>query len=572
VTLLLLVVGLGVLAYQAVRTGLALRQAEAEATTLRTTLADGDLDAAETASDRLAARTEVAREQSDGVLWAAATYVPLVGDDVRAVRQLSSALDELAGRAAGPALAAARTVAQNPLRGDDGAFDVSTARALQTPLAEASAAAGRAAADLREVDPAGLIGPLRPRAAEFKEQVTQLDAALSVGTTATELLPAMLGAEGERTYLLVVQNNAEVRATGGLPGSISVLRARGDRHGLAEQGSAADFGPPDSPPAARLSADETRLLGADMATDFRDTNFTPDFPRAASLMATMADRRLDDPVDGVVSIDPVALAGVLKGTGPIEAAGTRLDAGNVVRRLLFDPYQQLAGDREHNAYFRATSAAIFDALLRGSIDERTVLAELAAGVQQRRLLVWSKRPEEQQALEAAGLAGALPDDRSDRPDVGFYLNSGTQAKIQYFLRYDGRVRSLGCDAGGRQVVQARFRLRSDVPTPVSQLDPYVSGLGDEADQGVNLVNLAMYAPTGGRLTALQVDGAAARVASGKIDDRGVAVLPIELKPGESAEVVADFTTRRGQDGAPRMQWTPGMASGPTQDVAPSRCG
>lgn len=563
---------LGVLAYQAVRTGLALRQAAAEATTLRTELADGDLDAAEAASDRLAARAEVAREHSDGVLWAGATHVPLVGDDVRAVRQLSSALDELAARAAGPALTAARTVARDPLRGDDGAFDVSTARALQTPLAEAGSAAGRAATDLREVDPDDLAGPLRPRVAEFKEQVLQLDSALRVGTTATELLPAFLGAEGERSYLLVVQNNAEVRATGGLPGSVSVLRARDGRLELAEQGSAPDFGPPGSPPADRLTADETRLLGADMATDFRDTTFTPDFPRAASLMAVMADRRLDEPVDGVVSIDPVALAGVLEGTGPIDAAGTQLDADNVVRRLLFEPYQELAGDREHNAYFEAASAAIFDALLQGSIDERTVLTELAEGVQQRRVLVWSERPEEQRALEDAGLAGALPADEGDRPDIGFYLNSGTQAKIQYFLRYDGRVRSLGCDDDGRQVVQARFRLRSDVPTPVSQLDPYVSGLGDEAEPGVNLVNLAMYAPTGGGLTALQVDGEAAPVASGEIDGRGVAVLPVELEPGEKAEVVADFTTRRGQDGAPRMQWTPGMASGPTEDVAASRCG
>lgn len=563
---------LGVLAYQAVRTGLALRQAAAQATTLRTELGDGDLDAAEAASDRLAARAEVAREHSDGVLWAGATYVPLVGDDVRAVRQLSSALDELAARAAGPALTAARTVARDPLRGDDGAFDVSTARALQTPLAEAGAAAGRAATDLREVDPDDLAGPLRPSVAEFKEQVSQLDSALRVGTTATELLPALLGAEGERSYLLVVQNNAEVRATGGLPGSVSVLRARDGRLELAEQGSAPDFGPPGSPPADRLTADETRLLGADMATDFRDTTFTPDFPRAASLMAAMADRRLGQPVDGVVSIDPVALAGVLEGTGPIDAAGTQLDADNVVRRLLFEPYQELAGDREHNAYFEATSAAIFDALLQGSIDERTVLTELAEGVQQRRVLVWSERPEEQRALEDAGLAGALPADEGDRPDLGFYLNSGTQAKIQYFLRYDGRVRSLGCDDDGRQVVQARFRLRSDVPTPVSQLDPYVSGLGDEAEPGVNLVNLAMYAPTGGRLTALQVDGEAAPVASGEIDGRGVAVLPVELEPGENAEVVADFTTRRGQDGAPRMQWTPGMASGPTEDVAASRCG
>ena len=42
---------------------------------------------------------------------------------------------------------------------------------------------------------------------------------------ATDLLPAMLGEDGQRRYLLAFQNNAEPRATGGLVGNVSLLKA-----------------------------------------------------------------------------------------------------------------------------------------------------------------------------------------------------------------------------------------------------------------------------------------------------------------------------------------------------------
>ncbi|KQT92022.1 hypothetical protein ASG49_08535 [Marmoricola sp. Leaf446] len=570
---LVLVVAVAVLAYQATRTGLALRQAAVDATTLRAELGERDLAAAERTSRSLAARAHVARKHSDGFLWAAATALPVVGDDADAVRRVAAALDELSARALPGSLDAARALQRDPLRGDDGAFDLAALRALRAPVTQVSRSVRRADARLEDVDVADLAGPIRPRVAEVKDQVARLDTAMLAAATATEVLPAMLGGDGERRYLLVVQNNAEVRGTGGLPGSVSVLRVRDGRLTLGRQGSAADAGPPGSPPAGSLTPDEGRLFGQQMVTDFRDANTTPDFPRAASLMAEMASRTLGPPVDGVVSLDPVVLSALLEGTGPVQAPGGRLDADNVVRKVLFEPYQELPPEGGvQDAYFAATSAAVFDALTGGTLDESTVLAGLAAGAQDRRVLVWSRRPAEQDRLQRAGLAGAVPRDTGDRPAVGFYLNSGTQAKIQYFLRYGGRVRSLGCTEDGRQVVQARFAMRSEVPTPVSQLAPYVSGLGDEAEPGVNLVNLAMYAPTGGTLTALRVGGEAAQVATGTIDDRDVAVVPVELAPGERTEVVADFTTRRGQDGDPVMQWTPGLAAGATQAVATSRCG
>lgn len=569
---LVVVLAVGVLAYQAARTVLALRAATAETTSLRDDVADGDWPAAERTAGRLADHARTARRSTDGWLWSGLTVLPRVGDDAAAVRRSAAALDVLASRGVRPALDAAREVARRPLRGDDGRFDVGATRALVTPLGRSADAAREADARLSGVDPDGLVGPLRPRVAELQTRVAQLDTGLRAASELAGLLPDLLGGDGTRRYLLVVQNNAEARATGGLPGSVSVLQADRGRLRLTGQGAAPDFGAPGGRPVVRLGATEERLFGAAAATDFRDTNSIPDFPRAASLMAAMAEQQRGTRVDGVVTVDPVVLSEVLAATGPIDADGVRLSGEDVVRKLLFEPYQELPGDREQNAYFQRTSAAVLDVLLGGDLDERGVLTGLAGGVAERRVLVWSERPEEQAGLERAGVAGQLPQDRGEEPEVGFYLNSATRAKIQYFLRYDGRVRSLGCDDDDRQVVQVRVRLRSDVPEPVSELAPYVRGLGDEAPPGVNLLNAALVVPTGARLEALAVGGRPTEVATGELRGRPVAVFPVRLDPGESVEVVADLVTRPGQDGGPRLEWTPGVSDGSTSTTARSRCG
>lgn len=423
---------------------------------------------------------------------------------------------------------------------------------------------------MRGVDGTWLLPPLRARVSELRSQVLRLEAGLSSASYAVRLLPDMLGGAGKRQYLFVVQNNAEVRATGGLPGSVSMMTVSDGSVELTPLGSAASF-TTTSPDVVDLVPDEKRLLGATLATDLRDSNSTPDFPRAATIMSRLVERKLARQVDGVIAIDPVTLAAVLEATGPLEVAGQRLDAGNAVAKLLFEPYQRLPTDVQQNAYFAAVSDGILDALLGDATDEGRLLRQLAGGVSQRRLLVWSREHSEQELLVRAGVSGALPFADGSRPQVGLYLNDAVAFKIDYFLRHRSRVVAVDCTSDGRQVLQARMRLSSRVPTPVSELTEFVAGAGKYAPRGVIALNLAMYGPAGGELRALQVDGEAARVAQGDIDGRQVSVLGVSLDPGEDTEVVAEFVTRPGQDGDPRLEWTPGIEWGPTEQTVRSAC-
>lgn len=569
--LLVLVVALviAVLAYQVVRTALALRDAEDTARAVSDALGERDVDAAESRLDDLRSSAATARGHSDGVLWRAATLVPFVGDDLAAVRQVSAAIDEVARAAPAGVDLLARLTDGPGLRTGGGAVDLDLVRSLRPDATRLAAGAEAAADDLADVDPATLVGRLAPSVTSAVEQVDALRSASTGIVVATDVLPQVLGADGEQRYLLVVQNNAEIRATGGLPGSASVLTASDGTVDLGFQGKALDLDTGSGAVADFLPGEED-VFGPLLVSDFRDTNFTPDFPRAASLMSDFVDESPEAPVDGVVSVDPVLLAEVLRSTGPVTVAGRRLDADNAVRELLLEPYLRLPDPDRQDAFFRQAARAIFARVLSDQGDQVELLRTLGEGVSQRRLLFWSDDDAVQQRVAPTAIAGALPGD-TGRPEVGLYLNDGTQAKMQYFLRSEASVVSEGCDVEGRQVVRARLTLTNDLDVPVDELTDYVTGNGSTTARGNSLVQLRMFAPAGGELLGLEVDGERADVGQGAVYGRQVTQLPVELAPGESTEVVAQFAGRVGETGDPRLQWTPGIRWEASEQVATARC-
>ncbi len=148
----------------------------------------------------------------------------------------------------------------------------------------------------------------------------------------------MLGADRPREYLLLFQNNAEIRATGGMPGSWARISAENGRIDMVEQGTASDFPTADSP-VVPLTEAEVAVYGEEYGAYFQDPGFAPDFQRGAEIWAAHWARRFPDvDLDGVLAIDPVAMSYLLDGTGPVSAEGRRLTSSNAVEELLSRPY------------------------------------------------------------------------------------------------------------------------------------------------------------------------------------------------------------------------------------------
>jgi hypothetical protein len=70
-------------------------------------------------------------------------------------------------------------------------------------------------------------GPLHPRLESLLAQVDQLLPLAQAGLQAAQVAPALLGQDGPRTYLILAQNNHELRPTGGFISGAGFVRLAG---------------------------------------------------------------------------------------------------------------------------------------------------------------------------------------------------------------------------------------------------------------------------------------------------------------------------------------------------------
>jgi hypothetical protein len=380
----------------------------------------------------------------------------------------------------------------------------------------------------------------------------------------------MLGADGKRrTYLLMVNNNAELRSIGGMPGSVAVIATRNGKIRMGQQETSRKITV--KKPAVKLSKDERSVFPTSIATDMRDTGIVPDFPRAAQLASALAGKKLDQTFDGVIGVDPVALAQILSGVGPVELAdGTTLNASNAVATLLNGIYLKYPTDaQKQDDVFESAARRIFDATVSGRGNSQKVVQGLVRAVQGGHVMMWSDHAAEQKRLLASGIADALDRGDRDRPQVGVYVSDSGSTKMGFYLSMSTTVRTTQC-RDGVQDLQVVTRLTSSAPATVARLGPSVVGLGNLTPPGSLDLVVRTIAPRDGSVRTVTIDGTPSPVSGGRLGERQVSAVPIRIPANQSVLVVTKMQSGRDQDGVPVLDTTPGIL--PNGDVAEGGCG
>jgi hypothetical protein len=568
IVLLLLAVGAyaGWLLWSTARS---LSSAADEAHSLRAAVEAGDDEAIDAAFATLSDKASAAEDSTDSPVWSLLTHVPGFGDDARGVRVVSRAAADLTS--GGLADLAHQAGDLDALLPAGGGIDVATVQRLQQPVADGHAALARADEQLSTEDPSGYVDSLKVKYRDLHREIRGAARALGVADKAMRVLPSMLGTDGPRHYLLVMQNNAEIRATGGLPGAVSLVTADGGKLALTKQVAGNSFGESDTP-ALPLSKEEIALYGEQLGSYFVDANFTPDFPRTAALMKARWEQVEGGKIDGVISIDPVALSYLLRATGPISADGVRISADNAVDELLHNVYVRIPEPADQDVFFRQVAAAVFEKLTSGAGDRSTLLSALDQGARERRLLIHDFHQDDQQVFAGTAVAGELSPADVESPQVGIFFNDSTGAKMSYYLRYDARVRATSCQ-DGVQSFAGKLTVKSTAPADAATLPDYITGGGDYGiDPGNQIVNVQIYGPAGGAVGEIQTNGEkdeAQQAAS--INGRPVRQLWVFLKPGETADVSWTMTSGADQPGAARLSVTPSVEAGSKSMTVTSAC-
>lgn len=535
--------------------------------TLQSEISDGNVDGAAATLHQLQDHTAEARRAGTDPLWRAASLTPWLGHNFSAVTDITVAADVVVDAAA-PLMDSIRSGGLNQFVPENGKLELGPVQELAPKLSRAAGTVNAAYNTLAQIDADRLLPQLSDPLIQATEALGNVRGSLKGASDAAEILPAMLGVDGGRNYLVLVQNSAEVRATGGIPGALVVLRTNDGQIELADQGSASELGR--FKPALEVDEEQERIYTDRLGGFMQNVNLTPDFPTAAETAQRMWEQeKPETKIDGVIAIDTIVLSQLLAATGPVELTlsgafpaetgnlPTTLTSENVVKTLLSDVYREIESPAVQDAYFAAVAGDIFSALTGGNADPAQLVQALRESSDAGRLFVWSEIEDEQKTITASALGGSIT---TTSPTIGVYFNDGTGAKMDYYVKREVRVTER-CQPDGYYRYAVETKLTNTAPEDAAaSLPDYVTGGGAfGVEPGTVRTNVYAYGPKDWLLDSATINGESAAFGSYHHDGHPVGAVTVSLKPGESATVEFEVVTPFETD-EPRLRITPTIQS------------
>ena len=180
----------------------------------------------------------------------------------------------------------------------------------------------------------------------FKDKIAEANSILSLVTSQSDAimplvsyLPEMAGLYEEKNYLVLFENNMELRPTGGFIGSYGLITVK--------NGEIANITTDDIYNLDKYSKDKMLIAAPWPMTAYnkqkylflRDANWSPDWPTSAQLIDSLWNTERANaglaPVklDGIIAITPDFIANFLDVTGPITADGITFTKENFAMDL-----------------------------------------------------------------------------------------------------------------------------------------------------------------------------------------------------------------------------------------------
>ncbi len=500
---------------------------------------------------QLRLHTFAAREASEDPLWKIATALPVLGANFSAVTELARTADDVAVLGVTPLANVFESLDWKGLLTNASGSHLAEVERAAPSVASAAHAVKVSSEKLNQIDETGLLPDIGQPLVEARKQLQRVAGTLDAAADASQLAPALLGSDSRRSYLLIVQNNAESRSSGGIPGAVAVLTADKGKLALESQSSAAAIGVMD--PVLPVDEQQRNIYSARLGKYMQDVNLTPDFPTAGAIAKAMWERKSGQQVDGVISIDPIALSYVLEGTGPVRVSApelrrvlettllpSELTSKNVVRTLLSDVYAKIDLPAQQDTFYAGVAGEIFSAFSKGQGDASGLLDGVSKGVEEGRILIWSARSGEQSVIGDYPLSGSIVGPSISPAQFGVYFNDGTGAKMDYYVKRTVQLFK-ECPRDGYEQTTVRITSTNTAPADAANsLPAYVTGDGNfGVPPGSVQTNVAAYGPVQANVETAKLDGQKTQFAPYLHSNRPVGVIALRLAPGESRSV--DFT-------------------------------
>ncbi len=446
----------------------------------------------------------------------------------------------------------------NALMPKDGAIDVKNLSDLAGRVDAADKSMKTIQAHLAKLDRSALIPQVSSGVTKLDSAIARIEPILTPAHNALTILPKALGADGPQHYLLIFQNNAESRGTGGNPAAIALLTAENGKISLTQQAASGNFinGRPD--PIIALNPETQALYGTKIGRYIQDSTLSPDFSETAQIVRAFWAESFGTPVDAVASMDPVALSYLLKAIGPVTMPGfgVVLTADNAVPVLLNQVYADYPDPAVQDAFFATAAQSVFEALLTTHADPKALLNALVQAANEGRLMYSPSDKAQADLLAGTPVGGNMPTDNTKTTDLGVYIDDVTEGKLDYYMQMGIAAKSTQCQKDAAPTFTSTVTLQNTLdPAAVPGLPGYISP-GHYFPKGDVSTDTYLYGPVGSSLQSVTVNGEPMAASGQPHLGRTAVKVNVQTQPGQTATITATFTAPAGAFGPLEVRHTP----------------
>lgn len=498
-------------------------------------------------------------------VWKAVSHAPFAGKYVKSVNTLVSVAEDASDNILKPALDVMDEYPLEGLKVGDG-FSVSTINAYLNLLEDIEPRIESMTTKMQTVKlPLGKTEML----SEYTQMLTKLTAAYKENGEYLPLFRAFLGDGSDKLYLLAAQNSAEIRASGGFPGSMGTIRIEDGVLTIDDFKTVYDMISVNPPTEAHITDTEYLLFSGSL--DYaRDACYIPDFERVGEIWALAYESKNDEHIDGVISLTPVIIQKVLAYTGAVTLSdGTELNGDNATQMLQKDLYYKYLSNNSSykvsNAYdyvdslFAETAKIVMGKLvddfdINRIADYSKIFTD---GGKDRTILMWMEDETAESYVKAAGCSGALNDDPSN-PEAGVFFSGANGSKLGWFVSLDTQI---GDDVTINDDGSRTYDVTVTVSNDITRDDMYRAGnyiIGNYNGQVESYLHL--FAPAGGTISDFETSNS---MTMNMDEYHGLEVaynVEFMLAPSNPVTVTYKVTTAPGVSTPLKISQTPTLQS------------
>jgi hypothetical protein len=389
---------------------------------------------------------------------------------------------------------------------------------------------------------------------QFKAAVSALEDITEKFTQLETDIPAilsLLGNDRVHRYLILVQNNYELRPTGGFIGNLIFVEVREGYMTLFEKHDVYDYdgqlsNPAEVPP---------EYIGFVNELGIRDSNYIPNFPTSAEMIDNLLQRAGGPSSDTIVAVDHTVLNDLLKHSGAITLEGYpngEITAENFSIVLTY----LIEANKLQNVNDKAILVGFVEDLktkLLANKDIANLFRILSINVQTKHIQLYSKDSRIQSIFERYGVAGLVDKDISDDEDYLLITNSSIGGnKTDPYIR-ERYIHTTNINPKGEvsnELTIKKFHTFTDreelywqrllLPFGVEQLNDatrYVLGRGDNVSQ------MKVYVPFGSTITnSSGIDKTSILTFNDSETLKTYFLFPMSVKPKQTKEITIYYDT------------------------------